>query len=141
MSSCLCPQLKSGYLKPLKDMICLIACGAAPCRPRSLCLLSFKTKKEPGVSDRDVSLMEGGAYTSEARSRVTPLCEANSERDMVAVFTPEGKGRLLVTGEIDIRWAQGKQQRGMPLTTPLISMITSWVLGQVSRNVSPVSRV
>lgn len=122
-------------------MICLIACGAAPCRPRSLCLLSFKTKKEPGVSDRDISLMEGGAYTSEARSRVTPLCEANSERDMVAVFTPGGKGRLLVTEEIDIRWAQGKQQRGMPLITPLISMITSWVLRQVSRNVNPVSRV
>ena len=81
------------------------------------------------------------AYTSEARSRVTPLCEANSERDMVAVFTPGGKGRLLVTEEIDIRWAQGKQQRGMPLITPLISMITSWVLRQVSRNVNPVSRV
>jgi hypothetical protein len=32
-------------------------------------LLSFKTKKETGVSNRDItSLMDGGTYTSEARS-------------------------------------------------------------------------
>ena len=59
---------------------------------------------------------------------------------MVAVFTPGGEGRLPVTEGIDIRWAQSKQQRGVRLITPLIS-ITSWVLEQVSRNVSPVSRV
>ena len=74
LSSCLCPQLKSGYLKPLKDMIFLIAYGPVPCRPRSLCLLSFKTKKEPGVSDRDIRLMEGETCMSEARSGVTLHC-------------------------------------------------------------------
>ena len=35
---------------------------------------------------------------------------------------------------------QGNQQRGMPLTTPLIETVISWGLGQVCRKVSPVSR-
>ena len=35
---------------------------------------------------------------------------------------------------------QGNQQRGMPLTTPLIETVISWGLGQVCRKVSHVSR-
>ena len=35
----------------------------------------------------------------------------------------------------------GNQQRGMPLTAPLIRTITSWGLEQVGRNVSQVRRV
>ena len=54
----------------------------------------------------------GGAYISEARSwSDTPLCAA----DMAAVFTPRGKGRLPVIGEVDIRlagWLPGKLAEG-----------------------------
>ena len=67
---------------------------------------------------------------------------------MVAVFTGGvgGKGRLPVTGELTsggLISYQGRQQRGTPLTAPLIRTITSWSLGQVSvlRKVSHVHRV
>ena len=64
---------------------------------------------------------------------------------MVAVFAPGGrKGRLPVIGGVMSGWLtsyQGKQQKGRPLTSPLIRTITSWGLGQVCRKVSHVSRV
>ena len=52
------------------------------------CLLSFKTKKETGVSNRDItSLMDGGTYTSEARSwSDTPPWAAVSRQDKTAVY-------------------------------------------------------
>ena len=34
----------------------------------------------------------------------------------------------------------GKPEEGMPLTAPLIRAVTSWVLGQVHRKVSHMSR-
>ena len=54
-----------------------------------------RRKKEPGVSNRDISgLMDAGAYTLETRSwRDTLLCVAQGGQNMVAVFTPGGKGR------------------------------------------------
>ena len=75
---------------------------------------------------RDISdLMDGEAYTSEARSwSDTPLCATHGRKDMVAVFTPGGKGRLPVIGELKsgrFITYQGNQDRAMPLTTPLIS--------------------
>ena len=66
-------------------------------------MTSFKTKKEPGVSNRDIisGLTDGGAYMSEARSwSNTPLHAADSEEDMAAVFASGAKGRSLVIGEL-----------------------------------------
>ena len=65
---------------------------------------------------------------------------------MVAVFPPggAGEGRLLVIGELmsgGLISYQRNQQRGTPLTAPLIRTIISWGLGQVGRKVSPVSGV
>ena len=66
-----------------------------------------RPKKEPGYSDRDISgLIEGGSYTSEARSwGNTPPGTADGGQDRVAVFAPRGGGRLPVMGGIDVRLA------------------------------------
>ena len=55
-----------------------------------------------------------------------------------------GEGRLPIIGE----WTsdgltsyQGNQERGMPITTPLMRTSTGWGLGQVCRKVSLVSGV
>lgn len=47
----------------------------------------------------------------------TPLCEANSEQDMAAVFTPGGE-EIAVTGN-DIRWAQEVNSREACISSPL----------------------
>ena len=55
-------------------------------------------------------------------------------QDMEAALTPRRKGRLPVIGELTsggLISYQGNQQRGKPLTTPLIRIITSWGLGLV----------
>ena len=59
-------------------------------------------KKEPGVSDRDISgLVDGGSYMSEARSwSDIPPCAADGGQGMAAVFSPGEKGRLPVMGEL-----------------------------------------
>lgn len=53
-----------------------------------------RPKKEPGYSDRDISgLIEGGSYTSEARSwGNTPPCAANSKQDTASLPSPGGEG-------------------------------------------------
>lgn len=50
-------------------------------------------KKEPGGTDRDThGVMDGGAYTSKARSWCNiPLCVADSGQDRAAGFTPAGR--------------------------------------------------
>ena len=79
--------------------------------------------------------MDGGADLSEGRSwSDTPA----SVVDMAAVFSPRRKGRLPVRGELTsggLISYQGNQQRGTPLTAPLVIIITSWDLGQVGRSV------
>lgn len=57
---------------------------------------------------------------------------------------PEREGELpvIVIGELmsgGLLSHRRNQQRGMPLTVPLISMLISWGLGQVHRKVSHVS--
>lgn len=49
----------------------------------------------------------------------TPLCEANSEQDMVAVFTPGGEGSLPVTEGIDIRCGLRVKVREACVSSPL----------------------
>ena len=65
----------------------------------------FKTKKEPKVSNRDISgLMDGRSYMFEARSwSDTPLCVVDGRQDLVAAFASRDRGRLPVIEEIDIR--------------------------------------
>ena len=65
-----------------------------------------RPKKEPRVSDRDISgLMDVGSYMSEARSwSDTSLCVVDDGQYMAAVFAL-GKGRLPVIGGIGFRWA------------------------------------
>ena len=69
--------------------------------------------------------MDEGAYMSKARSwNDTPLCVAESVQNLAVVFAPRCKGRLSVIGRSKISLVisyQGNQQRGMPLTSPLIS--------------------
>ena len=64
---------------------------------------ALRTKKEPGVNNRDInSLMDGGSYTSEASCwSNTPTKYRPSEQDMVAVFIPKA-GRGL--GGNDVQW-------------------------------------
>ena len=63
---------------------------------------------------------------------------------MAAVFAPRAGvgGRLPVIGEMTsggLIGYQGNQQRGTPLTTPLIRTITSWDRGKyIARSVSCV---
>ena len=54
-----------------------------------------------------------------------------------------GEGEMASHRGIDIRWAlwlPGKSEEDMPLAAPLIREVTSWVLGQVHRKVSHMSR-
>ena len=84
--------------------------------------------------------MDGGAYTSEARSwSNTPPCAVHRGQDMVAVFAKVGGGgRLPIIGELRSVGALVTREtsRGTPLITPLIKTITSWGPGQVRRKVS-----
>ena len=68
---------------------------------------AWRPSKEPEVSNRDInSLMDGGAYMSEAESwRNTPPCTDNSRQDMVAVFTPREKGRPVIEQLIQMGWS------------------------------------
>ena len=66
---------------------------------------ALSLKKEPGVSNRDLSgLMNGEAYTSEARSwsNIPPyvLWMVAGRQDVEAVFAPREKGRLSVIREL-----------------------------------------
>ena len=64
-------------------------------------------------------MSEAGSWSN------TPLCETDRGQDTAAVFAlGSGRGRLPVTGELMSGWFisyQGNQQRGPPLTAPLIS--------------------
>ena len=96
------------------------------------------------VKNRDISdLTDGGAYPSEARSwSNTPLWESEGKTWQQASLS--GEGRLPVIGELTsggLISYQGNQERGMPLTTPLMRNSTGWGLGQVCRKVSLVSGV
>ena len=56
----------------------------------------------------------------------TPACVTNGGQDKVAIFPFRGGGRLPILRGIDLSWLisyQGNQQRGMPLTDPLISIV------------------
>ena len=119
--------------------------GLYPAGLQGLCLPVSRPKKEPRVSGRDIDgLLDGGAYTSVARSwRDTPPCTAHGGQDMMEVFAPRGEERLPVIGELmsgGLISYQGNQQRGTPLTTPLTRTVPSWGLGQVRRKVSHVRR-
>ena len=62
-----------------------------------------RPKKEPKISNRDISgLIDGGCYTSEARSwGDTPPCAVHGRQDTVAVFAPQlGNGELSVIEEL-----------------------------------------
>ena len=108
-----------------------------------------RPKKEPGVSNRDISgLMEGGSLHvwSKVLERHPTVCirlqwRAGHGSSLRWGFAGE---RLPVIGELmsgGLISYQRNQQRGTPLTAPLIRTITSWGLGQVHRKVSPVSKI
>ena len=116
------------------------SCTLSGCTPQAYkactCPVS-RLKKEPRVNNRDINgLMDGGAYTSEANPGVTPYRASyggtGQDRTGQQFSLLWGKGRLPVMGGIDLRWAHwlpGNQQRGTPLTIPLIRTVTSWGLG------------
>ena len=76
---------------------------------------------------------DGGAFTSKARPwSDTPLCAGDRGQGNSGSFCSQGKGRLPVIGSIDVDYwlvsYQGNQQRYMPLTIPLISIMGSYDL-------------
>ena len=115
--------------------------GCTPQAYKACACPASRPKKEPEVSNRDINgLMDGGAYTSEARSwSDTPLCAADGGQDMVAVFAPEVREGYQLEGN----WCQvgSLVTRGTSITASLIRTITSWGLGQVCRKVSHLRRV
>ena len=68
--------------------------GCPPQAYKTCACPAARLKKEPGVSNRDISgLMDGGAYMSEARSwSDTPPCAADGRQDTVSVFSPSQRG-------------------------------------------------
>ena len=65
-----------------------------------------KKTKEPEISGRNIhGLMDGEAYKSKAGSWSNTLLSVVDSKQDTAGFTPKGKGKLLVTGGIDIRLA------------------------------------
>ena len=75
--------------------------GCTPKAYKACACPTSRSKKGPRVGNRDINgLMDGGAYTSEAKSwSNTPSCAADSRQDMMAV-SPRVKGRLPITGEL-----------------------------------------
>lgn len=81
--------------------------GCSPQVYKSYACPDSRPKKEPGVSDRDISsLLNGGSDMSEAKSwSDTHKCAAEGKQDLVGVFTLLVRRRLPVIGEIDARLA------------------------------------
>ena len=71
--------------------------GLYPQACKSCACPASRAKKEPGVSNRDISgLMNGRPYMSEAKSwRDTPLCAVDS-RQSLEIFATGDTGRLPV---------------------------------------------
>ena len=122
--------------------------GCTPQAYEACACPASRLNKQPWVSNRDINgLMNGGAYTSEARSwsDTPPPCAADSRQDVAVVFTRGGKWRgLPVIGnwcQVGLLVFRQNQQRGTPLTAPLIRTVTSWGLGQVPRKVSQVGKI
>lgn len=92
------------------------------------------------VSPKRTNFSKNALYFHTSLQRKTSA----HDRTWQQALLPEGKGRLPVIGGIMSAWLisyHGNQQRGMPLTAPLIRTLTSWGLEHVCRNVSQVSRV
>lgn len=103
--------------------------GLHPAGLQALYLPSLKTEAST-VSDRDISgLTDGGSYTFEARSwSDTPRRAADSSWQDGGTWQesslPREGADLPVIGELTsggLISYQGNQQRGTPLTAPLIS--------------------
>lgn len=78
--------------------------GCIPQTSKACTCPASRPKREPGVSNRDISgLMHGGSYTSESRSWSNmPPCVSDSGQDVVAVLVPGGKRRFPVIGAADV---------------------------------------
>lgn len=105
-------------------------------------------KKEPIISNRDIKgLMDGELiWSGDASGANTPCIVPQMVGGTQQSLLPgEGtwKEDCPVIGELmsdGLICDQGNLQRGMPLTVPLIRVITSWSLGQVCRMVSHMNR-
>ena len=66
--------------------------GCPPQAYKTCACPAARLKKEPGVSNRDISgLLDGRSYMSEARFwSDTPLCASEVRQDMLAVFATGG---------------------------------------------------
>ena len=121
-----CSLLSSSQLSRTETPLRTVqGCMPQACKPCT-CPAS-KLKKEPWGSDRDVNcLMDGGSYTSEARSwSDTPHGCGRQWAGHGSSLGSQGK-RAITTyrRELTSGWLihyQGNQQRGMPLTVPLIN--------------------
>ena len=81
--------------------------------------------------------MDGGLTHWKQGPGVTPtLTVLPREQVLVAGFAPGGRGRLSVTGDTEpggLIGYQGNQQRGRPLTAPLIRTVTRWAWDKCRR--------
>ena len=81
--------------------------GLHPTDLQALCLRSFKTKKRAQSAIRDINgLMDGGAFTSEARSwsNISP-CVAYGMAGHGGTLCSPGEGEITSYRGIDVRWA------------------------------------
>ena len=85
--------------------------GCSPQVYKSCVCPDSRPRKEPGVSDKDISsLLDGESDMSETKSwSDTPQSSAEGRQDLVGVFTPGEKRRLPDRGKLMPGWLFGHQ--------------------------------
>lgn len=141
----LCLRGKSSHVSPPRPTPSFPPCPAVPQQAYKPCSCPVsRPKKAPRVNNTDIAgLMDGGLTHWEQGPGVTlTLTVLPRQQVLMGSFAPRGRGRLSVTGATEpdgLIGCQGNQQRGRPLTAPLIRTITRrtwdksrWKEGQVS---------
>lgn len=107
----------------------VLGCSLRPTKLHLPVSSTCSSKEESRVGDREINgLPDGGAYMSEAGSgRDAPtVCSRLQDRTWWQAWLL-GAGRLPAMGELRSGWHisyQGDQQRGTPLTAPLMDKHT-----------------
>lgn len=107
----------------------MLGCTLRPTKLHLPVSSTCSSKEESRVGDREINgLPDGGAYVSEAGSgRDAPtVCSRLQDRTWWQAWLL-GAGRLPAMGELRSGWHisyQGDQQRGTPLTAPLMDKHT-----------------
>ena len=118
-----------------------------PAGLQGLRLPSFKTEQRAWSQQQRHQWFNGWGDLTRLKQGpgATPHCVwLRADRTWWQSSPPKERGELPFIGELTAGGLisyQGNQQRGTPLTTPSIRIITSWGLGQVRRKVSQVCKI